>query len=90
MVKKEQKKGKYISIADAATILGISRIAVYKQVKNGDIKSIKIGKAYGIPFSALNEIRGGTIDKAKKHQIERAVKKVFKEYGELLIRLGKE
>jgi hypothetical protein len=59
-------------------------------VKRGDIKSIKIGRTYGIPFSSLSEMRGGVISKAKKKLINRAVKKVFKDYGALLIRLGKE
>jgi excisionase family DNA binding protein len=89
---KKQKVGrqKYLSIPDVASIMGMSRIAVYKQVKRGDIKSIKIGKTYGIPRSYINEISGKTLSLEKKKIINRAVGRVVQEYGELLRKLGNE
>jgi excisionase family DNA binding protein len=42
------KHARYISIAELAKKLGISRIAVYKRVKKGDIKAIKIGRSYAV------------------------------------------
>jgi len=83
-------QNQYLSISNAAKILGMSRTAVYKQVMKGEIKSIRIGKTYGIPQSSLAEIRGGPISPAKKKRINRAVKKVVKEYAELLRKLGNE
>jgi predicted DNA-binding transcriptional regulator AlpA len=90
MKKQEKAQGQYISIPKAAEILGMSRIALYKQVKRGDVKSIKIGKTHGIKRSVLSEIGGGRVTPARKKQINRGVKKVIKEYGDLLTRLGKE
>ena len=90
MKKRDRIKDQYLSIPNAAAILGMSRIAVYRQVKKGEIKSIKIGKTYGIPQSSLAEIRGGFIGPAKKKRINRAVKKVVREYGEVLRKLGNE
>jgi excisionase family DNA binding protein len=89
-MKKGSTGGKYMSIPEIAAALGVNRSFVYKQVLRGEIKSIKIGKTYGIPRSYLTEIRGGAVGVEKKKQINRAVKKVIREYGELLIKLGRE
>ena len=78
---------KYISIAQLAKILGISRIAVYKRVKKGQIEAIRIGKAYAI--SASN-ISGKNLTQKSKNNIAEAVKKTVDEYGEALKMLGDE
>ncbi|MCA9400563.1 MAG: helix-turn-helix domain-containing protein [Candidatus Omnitrophica bacterium] len=46
--------GRYIGIPQFAKILGISRIALYKQVKKGVIKGRKVGRNYVI---AVEDIR---------------------------------
>lgn len=88
------KNDAYISIAEMAKMLGISRIAVYKQVKKGKIKAIKIGRSFAIPKSALNKkvgnIKGKPLSDSEKRMIEKAVKKTVEEYGEVLKKLGKE
>ena len=45
----DMQKEKYLTIPQVAKLLGISRIAVYKKVKNGQIKAEKIGRNYAIP-----------------------------------------
>ena len=88
--KKRGYEDQYLSIPTAAAILGISRTALFKLVKKGDIRSIKIGRNYAIPQSSLAELHGGSISPARKKRIIRAVRKVVKEYGELLEKLGNE
>jgi excisionase family DNA binding protein len=44
----------YLTIPQVAKILGISRIAVYKRVKKGQIKATKIGRNYAVPKNALS------------------------------------
>lgn len=39
----------FMSIPEYAKTLGISRIAVFKQVKRGKIKAIRIGRNWAIP-----------------------------------------
>ncbi len=80
----------FITIAELAKILGISRIAVYKKVKKGQIKAIKIGKAYAIQSERLPSILGEFLSPKQKQQIEQAVAKTVKEYGETLRLLGRE
>ena len=81
---------KYITIARLAELLGISRIAVYKRVKKGQIPAIRIGRAYLITDKVVNEILNKRLTKQDKRLIESAVQKTVREYGEVLRKLGRE
>ncbi len=83
-------KKDFYSIAEFGKILGISRIAVYKKIKKGDIKAIQIGKSYAIPADMLESIEGNELNESEKEQLGKAVKKVFENYGETIKKLGKE
>ena len=84
------KKDKYISLPELAKLLGLSRIAIYKKVKAGEIKATKIGRNYAVPRKYVEQIIGQTLDDREKKEIDRAVKKTVKDYGEVLKLLGKE
>lgn len=84
------KNKEYLTIPELAKIIGISRIAVYKKIKNGDIDAIKIGKIYAIPKNVLGEIFGTTLSDKHKKIIDSAVKKTIKDYGKALELLGNE
>jgi excisionase family DNA binding protein len=81
---------KHLTIPEFADLLGISRIAVYKKVKAGKIPAEKIGRNYVITDKIANEILGKELSESKKKQIDLAVKKVVKQYGKLLKKLGSE
>jgi len=81
---------KYLTIPEFADLLGISRIAVYKKVKAGKIPAEKIGRNYCITDKTVNQILGKTLSESKKKQIDLAVKKVVRQYGKLLKKLGSE
>lgn len=85
-----KEDARYISIKELADLLGISRIAVYKKVKKGQIKALRIGRNFAIPKRYITHIIGGPLSEASKHEIDKAVKKTVKEYGEVLKRLGRE
>ena len=78
----------FISIQQLANILGISRIAVYKKVKKGQIKAIRIGRSFAIPRKYLDGILGKTLKDGQKREIDAAVKKTVREYGDTLKMLG--
>ena len=86
----QPKENKYVTIPELAKMLGLSRIAVFKKVKKGEIKAIKIGRTYGIPQSSLDAISGKVLGEDEKREIERAVKKTVSEYGTTLKLLGKD
>ena len=84
------RRNEYITIPDLAKLMGISRIAVYRRVKNGQIKAVRIGRNFAIPKKYIDSILGKELKTKNKDMIDNAVKKVFNEYGETLKLLGKE
>ena len=84
------EKSEYISIAQFAKVLGMSRIAVYQKIKKGQIKAIRIGRSFAIPKQYVTDITGKTLSEKDKEIIDEAVKKTFQDYGELLKLLGRE
>jgi excisionase family DNA binding protein len=84
------EKSDYVSIAQFAKVLGISRIAVYQKIKKGKIKAVRIGRSFAIPKKYITDITGKTLSEKDKGIIDEAVEKTFREYGELLKLLGRE
>ena len=84
------KNKAFMTIAELAKILGISRIAVFKKVKKGQIKATKIGRAYVISKKYISSILGKSLTDKDKHRIDKAVAKTVREYGETLRLLGRE
>jgi excisionase family DNA binding protein len=84
------KNEQYLSIQELANILGVSRISVYKRIKKGRISAIRIGRSFAIPKSHVSEISGKELNRLDKRQIDKAVKKTVKEYGEVLKLLGND
>jgi len=83
-------KKQYTTISELAIILGISHVAVWKRVKKGQIKAEKIGNMYVITDKEVAYILRKKTTAKDKSQIEKAVKKAVKEYGEVLRKLGEE
>lgn len=90
-VNKEQK---YFSTIEVANILGISRVAVFKKIKKGDIKAQKVGRNYAVLVSDLHEYLNqdstNFLSESQKGEIKESVKKLVEDYGEALKLLGKE
>ena len=86
----QMQKAEYLSLAEVGKILGVSRIAIYKKVRKGEIKAIRIGRAFAVPRGYIAQILGKALSKEAKAQIDKAVKKAVKEYGETLKLLGRE
>ena len=80
----------FITTAELAKILGISRIAVFKRIKRGQIKAIRVGRNFVIPKDSLPEVLGQVLSEKNKREIETAVKKTVREYGQTLRLLGNE
>lgn len=93
MKQKTQLK-ELLTIPQAAKILGISRIAVYKKVMSGKIKASKVGRLYIISSKEIIpksvDVKGKPLSAIDKKKIRQAVMKTIKDYGEVLDLLGKE
>lgn len=81
---------KYLTTAELAKLLNVSRVAVFKKIKSGKIKGFKIGRNYVIPVEEFMVAVGTFISEDKKGEIREVVKKAVSEYGETLKLLGQE
>lgn len=80
----------FLSTVEAGKILGISRHAVQKRIKNKTLKAIKVGRNYVIPRSEILRILGDAIGEESKKEIDKAISKAITEYRDVFKRLGKE
>jgi len=80
---------KFLSTSEVAKILGISRVAVFKKIKLGQIKAHKVGKTYVIEPNQLGISYRSLTEKDKK-RIKKAVDRVIDQYGDVIKKLGKE
>jgi len=81
---------KYITIPELAKLLGVSRIAIYKRVKKGEIPATKIGRTYVITDQTIADILGKEVTSKGKEQIDAAVRRTVREYGPVLKQLAQE
>lgn len=83
-------KKEYLSTAELAHLLGVSRVAIFKKIKAKKIKAFKIGRNYVIPIEEFYTAVGTFISPEKKSEMDDVVKKAVEEYGDALRRLGAE
>ena len=81
---------KHYTVPELAKILGISRVAVFNKVKNGQIKAEKVGRNYVIMDEDITDILQKDLTAEDKAVIKKNVKKIWRDYGETLRLLGKE
>jgi excisionase family DNA binding protein len=80
---------RYLTTAEVAKILGISQVAVFKKIKNGTLRAQKIGRNYAIDPADLG-LKSDRLGIKTRKRIETAVKRVVRDYGVALKKLGKE
>jgi excisionase family DNA binding protein len=83
-------KKDFYSTSEVAKLLGISRIAIFKKIKSGQIKAHKTGRNFIIDEKDLPDILNTSLTETKKKEVEKAIDKTIQEYGETLRLLGKE
>jgi len=79
-----------LSIPEVAKELGLSRIAVYNQVKSGKIPARKVGRNYAISRKCVDKIVAKTTAPSDKVWLNKAVTRVMDEYGSVIRWLSKE
>ena len=76
-----------LSTSQVAKILKISRIAVFKKIKNGEIKADNIGRNYVIHRDEVSKALGLIIGEKRKKEIDEIIKRGIKDYGEVFKKL---
>ncbi len=88
------KEAQFVSASEMAKLLGISRVAVFKKIKKGEIPAQRIGRFWFVAKHDADEIASGKftaiLTDENKNIVEKAVKKTVDEYGQTLRLLGKE
>lgn len=54
---KEQK----LTVAQAAKILTVSKMTIYRMIKEGSLRSYRVGQKFLIPLSAVQAYLGGAL-----------------------------
>ena len=80
----------FLTVAELARILGISRVAIFKKIKKGVIKAQKIGRNFAIRRKDIGDILGNELKDRDKREIDKAIERTVKQYGETLRMLGEE
>lgn len=78
----------YLTTSEAAQILGVSRVTIFRRIKAGDIKAEKIGRNFLI--TAEQFVTKKELTKENKTEIKKIVEKAINEYGETFRLLGEE
>lgn len=73
-----------LSAQQAANLLGISKVALINNIKNGTIKAEKVGNSYVIDRRELPNIKEQNLSEGQKRQIDKAIDKTIEDYGEAL------
>lgn len=89
MSKKELKIIEPLTIQEAAEKMGYTRQHVLRLVKSGQIKAERVGRGFIVEGKTLPSLFSD-ISKEEKKEVDQAVNKVFKHYGEALKKLSKE
>ena len=84
------KNKNIISTVELAELLGLTRMAVFKRIKSGKLRAKKIGRAYYINRNDLPAVLGTVVSNKNKKDINEAVSKAVKQYGETFRLLGEE
>ena len=84
------KNKEFLSTAEVAKILGISRVAVFNKIKNSQIKAVRVGRAFVISSNDLSLFKNKTLNVKTKKDIRAAVDKTVKAYGQTLELLGRD
>ncbi|MFA6992169.1 MAG: helix-turn-helix domain-containing protein [Candidatus Gracilibacteria bacterium] len=80
----------FLSLQEAANKLNISRQALFKKIKKGEVPAKKIKGKYSIKEEDLCDIFQICVSKSREKEISKAVKRLFDEYGEALKLLANE
>lgn len=78
------------STGEVAEILGISRTAVFKKIKDGTLPAQKVGRNYVVALKDLLALMGRDLSESQKEEIKKAVERAIKEYRDVFEKLGKE
>ncbi|BDZ45586.1 helix-turn-helix domain-containing protein [Naasia aerilata] len=55
---------RFLTVAEAADAMGVSRMTVYRLVHSGDLPAIRFGTSFRVPESAIEDARENLVSRA--------------------------
>jgi excisionase family DNA binding protein len=87
---KEVLRQRSVTVPQLARELGLSRVAVWKKIRKGEIPATKVGRQYVISEHDARVVAGKELSPDQRRWIKATVRRVVCEYGEVLKRLSHE
>ncbi len=84
------KNKEFLTVSEVAKLLGISREAILKRIKKGQLKATRIGRNFAIHKKEFESISGKTLTEKQKSILDKGIKKTISEYKTTLKLLGQE
>jgi excisionase family DNA binding protein len=84
------KNKEFLTVSEVAKLLGISREAILKRIKKGQLKATRIGRNFAIPKKEFESISGKALTEKQKSILDKGIKKTISEYKTTLKLLGQE
>lgn len=78
-----------LTVSEVSKKIGLSRMQVIRQIREGKILAQRVGRSYVIPEDGLPGIYR-KISEAERKRVGEAVHRVLLEYGDVIRRLGRE
>ncbi|MCF4005813.1 helix-turn-helix domain-containing protein [Corynebacterium uropygiale] len=50
-----ENKGKFVTVAEVAEIMRVSKMTVYRLVHSGTLPAVRVGRSFRVPEQAVNE-----------------------------------
>jgi excisionase family DNA binding protein len=81
----------FFSTSEVATILNVTRITIFRRIKDGSLKATKIGRNYAISHEELmKHLEERPLSELDKEEIKKLVDKTIADYGDTIRMLGRE
>ena len=49
---------RFLTVAEVASIMRVSKMTVYRMVHNGDLPAVRVGRSFRVPEDAVNTYLG--------------------------------
>jgi len=50
----QSNRSRFLTVAEVASLMRVSTMTVYRQIKAGELASVRVGKSYRIPEEAVD------------------------------------
>lgn len=52
----EQEAPRFLTVAEVAELIRVSKMTVYRMVHSGDIPAVRVGRSFRVPQAAVEEL----------------------------------